>query len=363
MNQRILFVFFVGLFILIGLLTRTFAAPPDTLIEYLGKQGTLDSFNTESNKYYQTKLTIDEKTGKMTIRLANRSLWPISFDMEKHFGDHYVPFIFNYVEILKDDKKPNSFSFVRTTAKQRNDSIREIVLFENEFVTFANFSIGDTSIWDEILNNFKNNKSVKYRVFVSLSFKIYLDNDRALNVFSTPSFVLDEKIINSIKQTKNTKEMNDEGKQNSIIPSENREQEPNLIVNLDLNRNTALLTLSLSYIDEGFVRLDLGKIFGTLNNSVYFQNCFISNVISDNKAQEILQEIKNSIKDDEPRLFDLECNETIGKQIRITDLSIWSVLSKAMQDNKQQEYYIEFPLSTTIDNKTFQRNVRVDIKH
>jgi hypothetical protein len=365
MNQRIIFVIFAGLLVLIGLLVKAFAETPDTLIEYFGKQGTLDNFDTEFNKYYQAKLTIDEKTGKMTIRLTNCSLFPISIDMEKHFGKHYVPYIFNYIEILKDDKKTNSFSFVRTTAKQRNNSIREILLFENEFVTFTDFSLCDASIWDKILNNFKNNSSTKYRVFASLSFRMYPDNDKVLNAFSTPGFVLDEKIINSVKQIENTREIDKgEEKQISIIFSENREsQKSNLISNLDLNRDTGMLTFSLSYRDEGFIRLDLGKFFGTLNNSIYFQNCFVSNAISDREAQEMLQAAKNSIKDDEPRLFDLECNETIGKQIRITDLSIWQVLSKVLQDNKQQVYYIEFPFSTTIDNKIFQQNVRVDIKY
>ncbi len=192
-------------------------------------------------------------------------------------------------------------------------------------------------------------------LFASFDFPVELEDVGTLRSWANPSVLLDRNKILSLRALQKKLEEKSPGS-TQRPPTVNPRPlgTPIFKSSLTFDRKTGLLTTTLFHdvpdaSTASAVRVNLDKSFGYKEDQ---RNFLASFTAKSPKTEEIKsEEIITPPEPGENRIFDLEDNESVGKDSKIWEIAIWPQLVEAMKANRAEKFTICYPVHVELIGK------------
>jgi hypothetical protein len=347
-------------------LREKFTAPNlsgDEFWTYLGRIGKVtDSFSSQDKNYFTSELAIDNKTGKVTVSMLNKSDWALLFDLNDNFEPHCVPHKISCTEINPDGSFDNIVSIVNTTARKRVDKNRIIALRKNEYVSYSAFDIWDTSVWEDMLGYKKTSRAKKFRL--NLYFDGYIvPQEEPLKISPEAVTVVDKNFISKMERLgQRSKDESPYDIDNVLESRQFDNHKDNLFLNVNVDNKNADVIFSISCIGKGLISFDIDAVLPNSTNiaQLKYELFSLDNNVRQNlilntplgapvRKQEEISETEKFVR--ESRNIVICYGETIGATVKIWDIPVWDEVSRLVneKENQRRTFFVEIPIEMMID--------------
>ncbi len=239
--------------------------------------------------------------------------------------------------------KWDELTFPKTEKIQR---FRNLLLFRNEFLC-KSAPIWKFTFWDKEGFSENSTKHLEYNVTSSIRTTETDGTGKASPLIINSSTVLLKRQIGSLLALQR-KAAQDENE--AVVPFPMIPAKPSARLLLDKSTGHITITISNEANIQEFhevcpVRMNVGAHFGNSQQEDVFFSRFYA---SSNTHKIDAPSIQFS---EEDRIFDLDGNESVGKECKIWELAIWPQLVDAMKANRSEKFTIRYPVCVELIGK------------
>ncbi len=232
--------------------------------------------------------------------------------------------------------------------------IRNLLLFRNEFFC-KSAPIWKFSFWGMELFPEKNTKkkNLEYNITSSIRTTVIDGTGNASPSFLISSTGFSKRQIDALYSLhRKAIQAENEKFKTVVVPTPSIPAK--LSVRLVLDKSTGDLSISISneaniqdFHEVCPVRMNVGDHFGSCEQ----ENVFFSRFYASSSLQKVDTEIIHFSENEGERIFDLDGNETIGKECKIWEIAIWSRLVEAIKANRAEKFTIRYPVQVELIGK------------
>lgn len=226
---------------------------------------------------------------------------------------------------------------------------RTLVLHKDEFIS-REFFIWDVYDWEPLYEFAKNKNDVPATV---LSKIIEIEVEGSGEIKDFVKFRLDKETLKKMERLRKAQDKSIQKDDARAAFPENDETGTLFRSNFELDVKTGDLTISLKCIDKNQVDIDLDNLLGNMENRI----------IAGSKNSGTKIQSNNDSTFDEMRILVLKPNESIGKTIKLWNISIWDELCEELTRNKSQKYVLEYQHGEITGGVPIQESVKLEIDY